>query len=53
MGYFQVKYDSRVVNYNLRGFIRLATGHTDRLLRFLKGDILHGYFTKKVHITSY
>ena len=26
MGYFQVRYDSRVVNYNRRGFIRLATG---------------------------
>ena len=26
MGYFQVRCDSRVVNYNRRGFIRLATG---------------------------
>ena len=25
MGYFQVRYDSRVINYNCRGFIRLAT----------------------------
>ena len=25
MGYFQVRYDSRVVNYKHRGFIRLAT----------------------------
>ena len=25
MGYFQVRYDSRVVNYDHRGFIRLAT----------------------------
>ena len=25
MGYFQVRYDSRVVNYERRGFIRLAT----------------------------
>ena len=25
MGYFQVRYDSRVVNYDLRDFIRLAT----------------------------
>ena len=25
MGYFQVRYDSRVINYDLRGFIRLAT----------------------------
>ena len=26
MGYFQVRYDYRVVNYDLRDFIRLATG---------------------------
>ena len=26
MGYFQVRYDSRVVNYDRRAFIRLATG---------------------------
>ena len=26
MGYFQVKYDSRVVIYNQRAFIRLAAG---------------------------
>ena len=26
MGYFKVRYDSRVINYNRRGFIRLATG---------------------------
>ena len=26
MGYFQVRYDSRVVNYDRSGFIRLATG---------------------------
>ena len=26
MGYFQVRYDSRVVNNDRRGFIRLATG---------------------------
>ena len=25
MGYFQVRYNSRVVNYDRRGFIRLAT----------------------------
>ena len=32
MGYFQVRYDSRSVNYDRRGFIRLATGsiHSDR-----------------------
>ena len=26
MGYFPVRYDSRVVNYDRRGFIKLATG---------------------------
>ena len=26
MGYFPVRYDSRVINYDRRGFIRLATG---------------------------
>ena len=26
MGYFKVRYDSRVVNYDRRGFVRLATG---------------------------
>ena len=26
MGYFQVGYDSRVINYDHRAFIRLATG---------------------------
>ena len=26
MGYFPVRYDARVVNYDRRGFIRLATG---------------------------
>ena len=25
MGYFQVRYDSKVINYDRRGFIRLAT----------------------------
>ena len=28
MEYFLVRYDSRVVNYDRRGFIRLATEHT-------------------------
>ena len=31
MGYFQVRYDSRVVNYDHRGFIRLATGAAKNL----------------------
>ena len=26
MGYFQVRYDSRVIHYDCRGFIKLATG---------------------------
>ena len=26
MGYFQVRYDSRVISYDDRGFIRLVTG---------------------------
>ena len=29
MGYFQVRYDSRAVNYDRRGFIRLATGREE------------------------
>ena len=38
MGYFQVRYDSRVVNYERRGFIRLATDlaefhHFDQYLK--------------------
>ena len=28
MGYFQVRYDSRVVNYDRIGFIRLTTDQT-------------------------
>ena len=35
MGYFQVRYDSRVVNYDRRGFIRLATGRTAYVILFL------------------
>ena len=35
MGYFQVRYDSRVVNYDRRGFIRLAT--CDQIGLFFKG----------------
>ena len=30
MGYFQFRYDSRVVNYDRRGFIGLATGQNLR-----------------------
>ena len=32
MGYFQVRYNSRVVNYDRRGFIRLATDVTKQIL---------------------
>ena len=35
MGYFPVRYDSRVVNYDCRGFIRLATD----LVRFQLPDV--------------
>ena len=31
MGYFQVRYGSRVINYDRRGFIRFATGSTIEL----------------------
>ena len=29
MGYFQVRYDSSVVNYNRRGVIRFGTGQNE------------------------
>ena len=32
MGYFQVRYDSRVVNYDRKLFIRFATGSNTKLL---------------------
>ena len=34
MGYFQVRYDSRVVIYDRRAFIRLATGRTAPKVQF-------------------
>ena len=40
MGYFQVRYDNRVINYDRRGFIRLATGLV------VKGRGLLGNFTQ-------
>ena len=46
MGYFQVRYDSRVINYDRRGFIRLATG-----LQFLKFGI--NCFTHYMIITTF
>ena len=41
MGYFQVRYDSRVVNYDRRGFIRLAT---EPLPAFLKSGNDYTHF---------
>ena len=41
MGYFPVRYDSRVVIYDRRGFIRLATGHS------VKSSVLT-HFSKEV-----
>ena len=38
MEYFQVRYDSRVVNYDRWGFIRLATGHTESLFKQTQPD---------------
>ena len=35
MGYFPVRYDSRVVIYERKMFIRLATGHSDYYFVFL------------------
>ena len=34
MGYFPVRYNSRVVNYDRRGFIRLATGYNSRVVNY-------------------
>ena len=34
MGYFQVRYHSRVVNYDHRGFMRLATVHCSVVVAF-------------------
>ena len=31
MGYFPVRYDSRVIIYERKMFIRLATGHSDSI----------------------
>ena len=39
MGYFQVRYDSRVVIYDCRGFIRLDTGLSNFIMSLCKGNI--------------
>ena len=41
MGYFQVRYDTRVINYDHRGFIILATGP------FLEVGALGSYVEKE------
>ena len=45
MGYFQVRYDSRVVNYDRRGFIRLATDWTifENFRQHILVENFHGY----------
>ena len=63
MGYFQVRYDSRVVNYDHRGFIRLATGlslaalkRKSRLLAFKSplsyGDAISRHQKRNVKVVS-
>ena len=42
MGYFQVRYDSRVVNYDRRGFIGFATGAPSFSVK-----LVFGKWTKK------
>ena len=41
MGYFPVRYDSRVINYDRRGFIRLATDRTSSLAAFITTTLLY------------
>ena len=36
MGYFQVRYDSRVMNYDRRGFIILATAEVGQVKTYLE-----------------
>ena len=47
MGYFQVRYDSRGVNYDRRGFIRLATGVLNVFnFNFFGSKSFHAVFVK-------
>ena len=46
MGYFQVRYDSRVVNYDRRGFIRLTTGQHFGPWQFSKWDFMRCQLVK-------
>ena len=41
MEYFQVRYDSRVIIYERKMFIRLATGKADRVAR---GNLKKNYY---------
>ena len=36
MEYFLVRYDSRVVNYERKMFIRLATGHHEKQIKLVR-----------------
>ena len=46
MDYFQVRYDFRVINYDRRGFIRLATGCQ---LNWLKSEYYPNSFEGSSH----
>ena len=50
MGYFQVRYDSRVINYNCRGFIRLATAVTSWGLSKLWHHIWSALLLRPTHL---
>ena len=44
MGYFPVRYDTRVVNYDRRGFIRLATDDSIFSKFFLENGPFSGLY---------
>ena len=46
MWYFPVRYDSRVVNYDRIGFIRLATGLDQVAISYYKFGIMHSDWLK-------
>ena len=47
MGYFQVRYGSKVVNFERRGFIRLATGYSYLIRTVSNPKALHNTATKR------
>ena len=53
MGYFRVRYDSRVVYYNRRGFIRLATAMTKRFIMLRLSEGLPNFFQNFLQIFSF